>query len=205
MISQLEDADRETGGILSFDPSYLDWVQDLNTKYYVQTAREPVRPWGFGKLYDSSLVDGVLKGAEAIAPIYRTPGRYNRISNEDGQQMDNEPLEDTGEFIHRCVRVRIDGHGKGPEEAVGDNVVEKAINVLRNKVIKAEAPKYDSPALANFRLVEAPALKMEVNHSSAGYSGVVWKGLDGKGDLKEDTLGRTEIRLLKRSMLAAHQ
>lgn len=64
MISQLEDTD---GGILSFDPEYLDWLQDMNDDYYVK-QKEPIKPWAWGTIYDPTskktlvgLVEGIGK------------------------------------------------------------------------------------------------------------------------------------------------
>jgi len=200
MISMLEDTD---GGILSFDPKYLDFVQDLCNEYYKKVG-EPIRPWGFGKLYDSSIVSDTVTFAEAVAPITRTPGRYTEISIEDGQPT-KQRLTNTNECIHRCVRVRIDADGPGIEELVPTSTAAKMINLVKEQVgihaqVKKELATYVSPALQNYELVQGPSVKVEVDHSGAGPSGVYWKGKDGLGDLPEDTLGKTEIRLLKRSV-----
>ena len=200
MISQLEDTD---GGILSFDPEYLDFVQDLNNEYYAKVP-EPIRPWGFGKLYDSSLVDGAVTFTEALAPITRTPGRYSQISTEDGKPT-QQRLTNTNECIHRCVRVRMDAGGPGMEELASNSTVGNIINLVKmqvgtNSQVKKELASYNSPALVKYKLEQAPSVKVEVDHASAGSSGVYWKGKDGLGDLPEDTLGATEIRLLKRSV-----
>ena len=200
MISQLEDTD---GGILSFDPEYLDFVQDLNNEYYAKVP-EPIRPWGFGKLYDSSLVDGAVTFTEALAPITRTPGRYSQISTEDGKPT-QQRLTNTNECIHRCVRVRMDAGGPGMEELASNSTVGNIINLVKmqvgiNSQVKKELASYNSPALVKYELEQAPSMKVEVDHASAGSSGVYWKGKDGLGDLPEDTLGATEIRLLKRSV-----
>jgi hypothetical protein len=203
MISLLEDTDLENGGILSFDPDYLDFVQDLNNQYYAK-VREPIRPWGFGKLYDASIISGVGTFAESIKSVTRTPGRYTQISTEDGKPT-AQRLKNTNECIHRCVRVRMDAGGPGIEELVPTSTVTKIFNVLKEQVgihaqVLKELPSYVSPALQNYKLVQAPRVKFEVDHSGAGPSGVYWKGEDGLGDLPEDTLGRTEIRLLQRSV-----
>jgi hypothetical protein len=200
MISMLEDTD---GGILSFDPKYLDFIQDLANQYYAKVG-EPIRPWGFGKLYDSSIVSGAATFTESLAPITRTPGRYTEISTEDGKPT-TQRLTNTNEYIHRCVRVRIDGGGPGIEELVPTSTTGKIFNLLKEQVgihaqVLKELATYVSPALQNYELVQAPNVKVEVDHSGAGPSGVYWKGKDGLGDLPEDTLGRTEIRLLKRSV-----
>ncbi|KAH7342789.1 hypothetical protein BKA65DRAFT_504778 [Rhexocercosporidium sp. MPI-PUGE-AT-0058] len=205
MISQLEEHD---GGILSFNPDYLDYLQDLNNKFYTTTEKEPIRPWGFGKLYDSSMITDPITFAQALKPITRTPGRYHRISTENGKQT-NVPLKGTGECIHRCVRVRIDGGGKGPEENVDDTVLEKALTLVKKAAgfhpdNTEEGKFYKSPALSNFTLVEPPAVKSSKDASGPA-AGVYWKGIDGLGDLPEDGLGKTEIRLLKRSVTVLEQ
>lgn len=63
--------------------------------------------------------------------------------------------------------------------------------------------KYSSAALKNYELVQSPSVKSETDHAGTGSSGVYWKGKDGLGSLPEDSLGRTEIRLLKRSVETA--
>ncbi|KAJ5050580.1 uncharacterized protein L3040_002457 [Drepanopeziza brunnea f. sp. 'multigermtubi'] len=199
MVSQLEEHD---GGILSFNPDYLDFVQDLNNRFYASEP-EPVRPWGFGKLYDSSLVMDPVTLANALLPGARTLGRYHRVDTANGKQT-SVPLRGTGESIHRCVRVRIDGGGRGLEEVVGRSAVGKFLNVLKKAVgatedNTAEGKLYRSPALGNYVLVQ-PAVDQDGADNSGPVSGVFWRGKDGKGDLPEDVMGRTEIRLLKRSL-----
>jgi hypothetical protein len=198
MISQLEDTD---GGILSFDPEYLNFVQDLANKYYTKVG-EPIRPWGFGKLYDSSIVDDAV--TFTAASITRTPGRYHQISLEDGKPT-MKRLMGTNECIHRCVRVRIDAGGPGIEELATTSAAGKIFNLVKEQVgihsqVKKELATYVSSALTNYELQQAPSVKVEVDHAYAGSGGVFWKGKDGFGDLPEDTLGRTEIRLLQRSV-----
>jgi hypothetical protein len=200
MISQLEDTD---GGILSFDPEYLNFVQDLNNQYYA-TVPEPIRPWGFGKLYDSSIVSGVGTLPQAIDPITRTPGRYCETSTEDGKQTTTR-LTNTNECIHRCVRVRIDGGGPGLQELATTSTTAKVFEFVKEQVginaqVMKELPTYVSPALANYELEQAPNVEVEVDQASSGSSGAYWTGKDGLGNLPEDMLGRTEIRLWQRSV-----
>jgi hypothetical protein len=205
MVSQMEDTD---GGILSFDSTYLDWVQDMNTKYYL-TVPEPVRSWGMGRLYDSTESKTLTGKAAALEPIVRTPGRYCKIDTLNGKQT-KEHLVNTNESIHRSVRVRIDGGGLGTEEDPDSSETAKILSLVK-KVAglhahdRNVAPNtYNSPSLSNYQLIQSPAVHREVDHSEKGPSGVIWKARDGLQSLLEDELGRTEIRLLRRSVETTH-
>jgi hypothetical protein len=163
MISQLEENDiGENGkGILSFDPHYLDWVQDNNTAFYNQQVPKQLRPWGFGKLYNSSEVTSLTSLATSLLPIVRTPGYYTEVS--DDQTKTNKLFD----------------------------VAKKALHLTG---------VYNPEALKDFQCVESPQVKTETDHSAVS-SGVVWRAKDGSGrELPEDTLGATEIRLLRRSI-----
>jgi hypothetical protein len=103
------------------------------------------------------------------------------------------------------VRVRIDAGGPGIEELAPTSTVGKLVSIVKQQVgihsvVKKELASYVSPALTNYELREAPSVKVEVDHAYEESRGVFWKGKDGLGDLPEDTLGRTELRLLKRSV-----
>jgi len=69
-----------------------------------------------------------------------------------------------------------------------------------NAQVMKELPTYVSPALANYELEQAPNVEVEVDQASSGSSGAYWTGKDGLGNLPEDMLGRTEIRLWQRSV-----
>lgn len=203
MVSQLEETD---GGILSFDPGYLDWVQDMNLKYY-STVPEPVRPWALGRLYDSTEPTTAMGRAQGFNPVIRTPGRYNKISTVDGKPT-SEPLFNTNESIHPCVRIRIDAGGPGTESAPNISEVAKLFNAVRKATglhpdVHNDAPaKYKSPALSNYELMQTDEVRneSESKHARAGSSGVYWRAMDGGEGLPEEELGATEIRLLKRSL-----
>lgn len=191
MISQLEDNDK---GILSFNPDYLDWVQDSNIAYYNKQTPKEVRPWGFGKLYNSSEVTDIKTLAISLLPIVRTPGAYTEVDPQSGLGG-KIPLKQPNEFVHRCVRVRIDGGGLGEEEH-GDKTktTNKLIDLAKKKFHLTGV--YKPEALKDYTIVESPQVKAEKDHSAVS-SGVVWQAKDGRS-LPEDTLGATEIRLLKR-------
>ncbi|TVY37155.1 hypothetical protein LSUB1_G005997 [Lachnellula subtilissima] len=193
MISQFEESD---GGILTFDPTYLDWLQDLNNEYYIKQA-EPIRPWALGKLYDSAphnTVKGIVAG---LSPVVRTPGRYHVVNDKTGLGT-NIPLKNTCEFIHPSVRNRMNSRGIGTEEdSKHVSEVSHLLNAAKGLVgVNWNLNKYSSAALKNYELVES----VGVQNGTTGAGGVVWKAKDGGEGLPEEELGRTEIRLLKRSV-----
>ncbi|TVY93792.1 Uncharacterized protein LAWI1_G000955 [Lachnellula willkommii] len=191
MISQFEETD---GGILTFDPAYLDFLQDMNNQYYIK-QKEPIRPWALGKLYDSAphnTVKGIVAG---LAPIVRTPGRYHVVDDKTGLQT-NIRLKNTCECIHPSVRIRMDSGGLGTEE---DSKHVSEVSHLLNAVkglVGLTSSKYSSAALKNYDLVESAGVKSEATRAS----GVAWRARDGGEGLPEEELGRTEVRLLKRSV-----
>ncbi|KAH8811938.1 hypothetical protein F5884DRAFT_783894 [Xylogone sp. PMI_703] len=202
MISQIEDHD---GGILSFDHSYLDWLQDKNTKAYV-TNKESIRPWGLGEIYNSMMRDSVLNIAESLYLAPRTPGRYCRIDTDTGKQT-KTPLTNTMESVHRSVRVRITDGGLDVED---DNSEEKgmlqgALEMVESLVTSPSPPvgKYQAVALKEYDLVIPKEVQDETEHSAPGKSGVVWRAkTDGKV-LPEDEMGITESKLYRRSVITA--
>jgi hypothetical protein len=191
MISQIEDTD---DGILSFDSTYMDWLQEKNDQYYVK-QKEPIRPWGLGRIYDSAPMNTV----EGFLPITRKPGRYHEVNDENGRET-NIPLKDTGECIHPCVRIRMNMGGLNTEE---DPEHTSEVTHLLNKakrLVGLTSTQYSSAALKNYELVQTSDTKNKKDHARGGPSVAYWKAKDGGASLPEDTLGRTEIRLLKRSV-----
>lgn len=201
MISQLEDNDLDSkgNGILYFNDTYLDHVQDSNLAFYNRQTPKDVRPWGFGKLYDSSDVTGLVSAFTSLAPIVRTPGQYTEVSDATGLGG-KKPLNRAEERIHRCVRVRIDGGGFGQEEHGHgyETMSAKLLDLAKHAI--GLTGIYKPAALKDYTCVETAMVKAEKDHTAVE-SGVVWKAKGGVGmNLPEDTLGRTEIRLLKRSL-----
>jgi hypothetical protein len=212
MISQLEDHD---GGILAFDHDYLDQVQDWNTQGYIK-RKEPIRPWGMGRLYDSASPNNILTAAQGLNPIIRTPGEYCQIDLNTGLQDPKRPFLNTNEYIHRCVRVRIDGGGLGTEDdppnttAKVVNGVTAGVMKFKEKFLNSSTPPpkpvgppsaYNPPALSHYQLQQSDTVRMEVDHANSGPAEVYWRSRNG--GLPEDELGRTEIRMLRRSLAAA--
>ena len=209
MISQLEDHD---GGILSFDHEYLDQVQDWNTEGYIK-RNVPIRPWGMGRIYDSASPNNVLTAAQGINPIIRTPGEYCKIDLKTGLQDPKRPLLNTNEYIHRCVRVRIDGGGLGTEDDPPNTTakvitgVQDGVMKFKQKFLHTDIPppkdpqppgKYNSSGLVNYKLQQSESVRTEVDHSAPGPAQVWWKATNRDGWLPEDELGPTEIRMLRR-------
>ena len=94
--------------LIDFDKSYLFWLQDFNKEYYKKQHLD--RPWGCGKIYNSS------SGIDRLAPaVTRTPKKYHAINNRSGRA--SHVLRNTFECVHRTVRIRMElSAGKGPED-----------------------------------------------------------------------------------------
>jgi hypothetical protein len=188
-----------------------DYVQDQNIKYYAR-IKEPVRPWGFGRLYDSCQVTDMTSRIETFSIIPRTPGRYHTIDLSTGKQTSNR-LAGTNEYIHRCVRVRIEGHGPGIEEELDTSYATEALNAVekiipgRHSAAPTKPQTYLSDtsknALKNYELVSPRTEQKETGDSAEPPVGVCWRAKDKLEPLPEDTLGRTELRLLRRSLETA--
>ena len=102
MMTQLEH-------LLEFDPNYMSWQRQLNMQYYDDQNPPKIMPWGFGKLYNSMTGWNILGGSKI-----RTPGQYHATDPKTGKET-SRLLTHTHEHIHPCVRVRIEGHGKGAQ------------------------------------------------------------------------------------------
>lgn len=92
--------------MLDFDHDYvLDCWED--TERYYEKKNEKVRPWSFGEIFDG------LSGVYAAGGIaIRHPGRYVMVDGTTGKET-QDPLIDTREYIHPCVRSRIKLKGPG--------------------------------------------------------------------------------------------
>jgi len=91
---------------LDFDIDYLFDQWETAEDYY-EKHDQKVRPWAFGKILDGLSGIYVLGGMKV-----RTPGRYCAVDPRNGKET-GEPLEDTHEYIHPCVRARIKLGGPG--------------------------------------------------------------------------------------------
>jgi hypothetical protein len=102
MMSQLEP-------FLDMYMAYVLEQEDENLKYYRRKTGR-VRPWSFGKIYNS------LTGLYAFGGgTTRTPGRYYAISPETLRASDR-PLRDTHEYIHSSCRSRFMLNGPGVDD-----------------------------------------------------------------------------------------
>ena len=91
---------------LDFD---LDYVRDQwdESEHYYEKHNQRLQPWSFGKIFDG--VEGIYAlGGTRV----RTPGRYCAIDPVNGRDT-GDPLMDTREYIHPCVRSRIKLRGPG--------------------------------------------------------------------------------------------
>ncbi|KAL9612305.1 MAG: hypothetical protein Q9167_003084 [Letrouitia subvulpina] len=100
MISQV-------GQFLDFDQEYiLDCYEE--TRMHYKKTQQKLRPWSFGKIYNSLIGVYLLDGS-----ITRTPGMYYRVDPFTGQPT-SKPLRQTNEYVHPSARTRLtlDGPGK---------------------------------------------------------------------------------------------
>lgn len=89
--------------------NYIIQQEDENIEYY-RSRHKKVRPWSFGKIYNS------MSGIYAIGGgTTRTPGTYYAVNPDSGQVTDR-PLRDTHEYIHPSVRTRILDRGPGTDD-----------------------------------------------------------------------------------------
>jgi len=95
-----------------FIDMYSNYIvqQDSENNEYYRSRHKKLRPWSFGKLYNS------MSGVYAIGGgTTRTPGTYYAVDPEDGRVTDR-PLRDTNEYIHPSVRTRIMARGPGSDD-----------------------------------------------------------------------------------------
>jgi hypothetical protein len=138
---------------------------------------------------------------QGLSPIVRTPGRYHRYDLSTGKEV-KQRLKGTNESVHRSVRVRVQEGGLGVEDEESKTGVAGILGGVKKLV--GLPGKYQSEALKGFDLVLPSTLQGQKDYDKEGKSGVVWKARDGLDDLPEADLGRTEIRLLKRSVETAN-
>jgi hypothetical protein len=122
------------------------------------------RPWGLGQIrYPNS----VLQLAAGV--VRRHPGLFRRMDPETNCETD-EPLADTGERVHSCVRVRLAARGLG----VDDQRVWRCAP-LRNAAARG--------VLAMVEGVEEPLWSLERLRMPAGGAGDgrVTEGRQGQG------------------------
>lgn len=101
----------QLGEFLDFDPGYLLRQRELNVKYYQRLKPPVVRPWAMGELYNSMTGLTILGGSQV-----RTPGQYHVTDPKTGKPLPTF-LTDTHEYMHPCVRIRMEKGGKGAEDA----------------------------------------------------------------------------------------
>lgn len=94
---------------MSFDTDYVDWQHRLHVEYY-RKRREPVRPWGMGKIYNPMTGIMIIAGKKI-----RTPGKYFAANPHTGR-ITSRPLTDTQEYVHASVRIRKTLGGLGMED-----------------------------------------------------------------------------------------
>ncbi len=91
---------------IDFDEDYIFEEWEKVEDFYEKHESKP-RPWSFGRIWDGMSAVYALGGMEV-----RKPGRYCATDPTNGKET-HEPLIDTREYIHPCVRARIKLRGPG--------------------------------------------------------------------------------------------
>lgn len=99
MVSQIQP-------YLDVDDGYVVDEWEKCEEFYEKHEKQP-RPWSFGYLWDGITAVYALGGV-----AIRKPGRYCAVDPTNGKET-HDPLIDTREFIHPCVRARIKLRGPG--------------------------------------------------------------------------------------------
>ena len=94
---------------LTFDLDYvIDQWEECDEFY--EKRNEKIRPWSWGKIFD-----GVTALYAFSGTAVRKPGRYCVVNPDTGQET-HDPLQDTCEYIHPCVRARLKLGGPGIDD-----------------------------------------------------------------------------------------
>lgn len=102
MVSQLQP-------FLDFKIKYIFDQEEENDRYY-ERHHQPLRPWSFGEIPNSSAGIYSLGGSAT-----RTPGQYTAVDPHTGRST-GRPLRDTHEYMHASVRSRFRLGGPGVED-----------------------------------------------------------------------------------------
>lgn len=152
---------------LDFDTDYLLDQWEMAEDFYEKHEKK-VRPWSFGRIWDG------MAGIYAVGGTkIRTPGRYTAINPFDGKPTD-DPLIDTYEYIHPCVRARFKLGGPG----INDH------------------GEYDCKSMRDWKLV------IEAGEPGAKRPDIFWRSRTRPGDgfvkfLPEAPLKKLEMELLQ--------
>ena len=94
---------------LDFNKDYVLDEWDKAEEFY-EKRESKARPWSFGRIWDG-ITTLYFLGGSAV----RKPGRYCATDPTNGKETD-DPLIDTREYIHPCVRARIKLSGPGIDD-----------------------------------------------------------------------------------------
>lgn len=92
--------------VLEVNMNYIDREEKKNEEYYEDKGRK-IRPWSFGKIYNSVTGAFIASGSTT-----RTPGMYTKMDPLNGTPT-NKPLRNTNEYMHSSVRSRYVLEGPG--------------------------------------------------------------------------------------------
>ena len=202
------DGKREVDWI-AFDEEYIDLWYGCAASWHVKHLQTAYRGWAKGRIYDSSSFPQSLLGNTT-----RSPGRYHGTFYETGKTDTTRYLHDTNEYVHSCVRARIDLAGRGIEPDWAETF-PKGLNIrpllaywwrkLRGERSLYQPQKKGGP-LHEWRLKDGHTTHRVPNEDiameSEGLDMVKWvytgkEALENK-EMPEDRLGRYERLLLQK-------
>jgi hypothetical protein len=161
---------------LSFDETYVPRQQKQNVQFYESRKPPvPVRSYGMGLIQRSDR--GFLNTLTGRSE--RTPGEYYATDPETGKHT-SKKLVKTHEFVHPCVRLRIEEKGQAVVETVEDY---------------NSAKLYQPKALDGFVYLEGDEAVEKAGKEWKGY-GVWWKKSTGTFIVEEKIENGSEQEVL---------
>jgi len=124
---------------IKFDNEFVNQSYDCRLNYYSKHKLSAYKPWGRGKVYDSDTFPQSLAGQKM-----RVPGKYHRTVYETGISDPKHLLQDTNEYVHACVRVRIDLAGRGLEPDLDEGIgmsIPKLLSFCWHQITGAVGPR----------------------------------------------------------------
>jgi hypothetical protein len=196
---------------IHFNEEFIDFWKEDEAQWYEEHKKPEYKGWGMGYLYDTVYFPTSLTGTRT-----RAPGRYMRTVYETGKPDPTQPLENTNEMMHACVRARMDLGGCGVEpnwSQVFPNSMSFLpwIKQMLRSMIGRGTPRYHPTArgspLEGWTLDDGHKghefdPHADVDMSPAGQKEIHWvyhgRELCNRTTMPEDKLGPFELKLLEK-------